>query len=131
MAQNLRQYPIQRVNRASTPPRTAMTRAVTTAAVEIVVEALLLRKAHPSWPAVDVLDQVMRARYGQRIDFGDLAKPPAPFAILVADAFDGGMLASDWEGLWQFNGHGELRPFLLQLFGDEVWPKFVVRYSLY
>lgn len=108
-----------------------MTRAATTVAVEIVVEALLLRKAHPSWSAMDVLDQAMRTRYGRRIDFGDLAKPPAPFAMLVADALDTGMLASDWEGLWQFNSHGKVRPFLLQLFADEVWPKFVVRYSLY
>ena len=103
--------------------------ATTSTAVTTVVEALLMRKAHPAWLAIDVLDQVMRGRNGNAIEFGDLAKPPAPFAMLVADAFDRGMLASDWEGPWQYNSHGEVRPFLLKLFADEVWPKFRVRYG--
>ena len=40
------------------------------------------------------------------------------------------MPPSDWAGLWR-GGHPNARPFLLKLWADEVWPKFVVRYSLY
>ena len=73
----------------------------------------------------------MRGRYGWRIDFGGLALPPAPLALLVAEALDGGMLASDWAGLWRATSNPKLRPLLLDIWADEVWPKFVVRYSLY
>ena len=99
--------------------------------VEVVAEALLFRRQQPLFPALDVLDQAMRGRYGQRIDFGDLATPPAPFAMLVVEALDGGMPRCDWEGLWRCSSEGKVRPFLLKVWAEEVWPKFVVRYSLY
>lgn len=99
------------------------------AGVGVVVNALLLRKARPDLPALEVLDHAMRGRYGHRIDFGDLATPPAPFGLLVVEALDGGMPRGDWEGLWRCNSHNEVRPFLLRVFVDEVWPRFRVRYS--
>lgn len=104
-------------------------------AVEIVSTALLLRKAQPQLPAIELLDRAMRGRYGRSIDFGEFAVPPSPFAYLVAEALDGGMQRSDWEGLWRSgqrpNGHPKVRPFLLQVWAEDVWPKFIVRYSLY
>lgn len=100
-------------------------------AVAIVAETLVLRRHRPEAMALDVLDQVMRGRHGQHIDFGELAMPVTPFSLVVADALDTGMLASDWAGLWTGNSHPHLRPFLRELWAAEVWPKFVVRYSLY
>lgn len=108
-----------------------MQRATITTAVEIVADALMLRKARPEWTPLDVLDEVMRGRAGRRVDFGALAVMPAPFALLAVEAFDGAMPRSDWEGLWRCNSHNGVRPFLLQLFADEIWPQFRVRYSLY
>ena len=119
--------PLQSSNRASA----RMRRAPSSPSVDVVTQALLLRKTQPDLPALEVLDKVMRGRHGKRIDFSDLALPPAPFALLVAEAFDRGMLPGDRVGLWQHNGSPELRPFLLQLWTDEVWPQFMVRHSLY
>jgi hypothetical protein len=99
--------------------------------VAIVAETLVLRRHQPGVPALDVLDQVMRGRHGRYIDFGDLALPITPFSLVVAEALDTGMLASDWAGLWTGNTHPRLRSFLRELWTAEVWPKFVVRYSLY
>lgn len=107
-----------------------MERANISPAVEIAVDALLLRKQQSELPALEVLDQSMRGRYGRPVDFGGLARPPAPFAFLVAEALDF-MPRDDWEGLWGHNGRGEIRPYLLQIFADEVWPKFRVRYGLF
>ena len=100
-------------------------------AVVIVAESRSLRNSQPSLPAVEVLDHVMPGRYGRRIDFGELASPPSPFSLLVAEALDGGMLASDWAGLWRCNSHLKVRAALTQIWADDVWPKFVVRYGLY
>ena len=106
-----------------------MQRPPVSPAVEVVAEAQVPRNSRPDLPAVAVLDQVMRGRYGRKIDFGSLATPPPPFSLLVADALDC-MPPSDWEGLWRRNSHNKVRPFLLKLWADEVWPKFVVRYGL-
>lgn len=108
-----------------------MRRAPLYPAIAIVAEARVLRRAEPQMTVLDVLDQVMRGRTGRPVEFGELATPPAPFALLVAEAFDGGMLPSDWVGLWCGNSHPRIRAFLLQLWADEVWPQFIVRYSLY
>ena len=93
-------------------------------AVEIVADALALRRKHPGFPALDTLDKVMRGRRGQHIDFGALAMPPAPFAFLIAESLDTGMPRSDWEGLWRGNSHPNVRPFLLKVWMEEVWPQF-------
>lgn len=101
-------------------------------AVDIVARALLLlRRQEPRLPAVQVLDEVMRGRSGRWIDFRDLAIPPEPFALLVAEAFDAGMLPCDWAGLLRPGCPLRVRELLLQIWANEVWPKFRVRYSLY
>lgn len=100
-------------------------------AVDVVARALLLRRQEPRLRAVDVLDQVMRGRSSSWIEFGDLALPPCPFALLVAETFDRGMLPSNWVGLFRPDAPQRVRVLLLQIWADEVWPKFLVRYSLY
>lgn len=107
-----------------------MQQTPTTPAVEIVVKALMLRKKHPGFPALAILDRAMRRHRGQHIDFGELARPPAPFAYLIAEALDGGMLRSDWEGLWRANADPKVRPALTTIWMDDVWPKFRARYAL-
>ncbi len=54
----------------------------------IAAEALALRASHAHAPVVDVLDLVMRGRDHRQIDFGELANPPHPFALLSAESFD-------------------------------------------
>ncbi|MES2787203.1 MAG: hypothetical protein V4684_17185 [Pseudomonadota bacterium] len=106
-----------------------MQHAPTTPAVEVVATALLLRRSQPGLPAIEVLDQAMRDWIGRRVDFGDLATIPNPFAMLIAEAFEGGMLPSDWEGMWRFNPSPRLRCLLSDIWAYEVWPKFAARYS--
>ena len=100
-------------------------------AVQIVAQALLLRRSDPTRPALDVLDEVMQPHRRRPVEFGDLIDLPSPFALLIAEAFDTGMCVEDWAGLWRGNGHPKIRGFLLNLWADEVWPKFRVRYGLF
>ena len=58
-------------------------------AVDIAARVLLLRKQEPKLPALDVLDYAMRRRRDCWIDFGVLAFPPAPFALIVAEGAAG------------------------------------------
>jgi hypothetical protein len=100
-------------------------------AVDIAAHALLMRRQELRLPALEVLDQVMRGRGGRPIDFANLALPPSPFALLVAEAYDRGMLPCDWAGLLRPSAPARVHELLRQIWADEVWPKFVVRYSLY
>ena len=93
----------------------------------MVATALLLRRSQPDLPAVAVLDLAMQGRIGRRINFGNLATIPSPFSLLVAEAFNGGMLPSDWEGLWRFNPEPRLRKLLMDIWAYED-PKFAARY---
>jgi hypothetical protein len=63
---------------------------------KIAVGAVTLRRSHSHAPALDVLDLVMTYRHHRGYDFGDLALPPAPFALVVAEAFDRGMTVNEW-----------------------------------
>lgn len=105
-----------------------MLHAPTSPAVEVVASALLLRRSQPELQAVEVIDRAMAGRIGHRVDFGDLATIPSPFALLIAEAFDGGMLPCDWAGLWRSKSHPRLRQVLIDIWADEVWPKFATRY---
>lgn len=63
-------------------------------AQQIVDAALAVRRSHPTVPALDVLDLAMQGQRGTDPDFdgpaGDATVPPAPFALLLRDAFDPG-----------------------------------------
>jgi hypothetical protein len=99
-------------------------------AFEIVTEALALRASHPNAPAADVLDLVMKGRTPWLEDFLDHMEPPAPFALLVAEAVDDCMTAADWHGLTGPGADPRVRDALVQLYRESVWPKFVGRYGL-
>jgi len=64
-------------------------------ATKIAAEAKALRRSHPQALALDVLDLVMTGHHHQRVDFDGLA-PPAPFALVIAEAFDYGTDVNDW-----------------------------------
>jgi len=98
-------------------------------ALAIVNEALALRVSHPHAPAADVLDLVMRGRKVWLEDFFDHMVPPAPFALLVAEAVDDCMTAADWRGLTGLNAEQRVRDALVQMYRESVWPKFGRRYG--
>jgi hypothetical protein len=95
----------------------------------IVKEALALRRSHPHAPALDVLDLVMKGRLPWLEDFFDHLEPPAPFALLVAEAVDDSMSAADWRSLTGPNAEPRVRDTLVQLYRESVWPRFVRRYG--
>lgn len=67
----------------------------TAAAQKLAAEVLTVRRSHPHVPALDVLDLVMKG--GRQLpESDDVAPPPAPFALVVAEAFDRGMTADEW-----------------------------------
>jgi len=101
----------------------------TTETRKLDAETLTLRRSRADAPALDVLDLVMKDRR-QLPDFGDLALPPAPFALTVAEAFDRGMSVDDWALMTGSLAEPTLRTAVLGIFASEVWPRFVQRYSL-
>lgn len=109
----------------------AVQKVSTSPAVRIVAQALLLRRADPDRPALDVLDEAMQAHRSRLVDFGDLIDLPSPFALLVVEAFDRGMCVADWAGLWHGIRHPKIRGVPLSLWADEVWPQFRVRYGVF
>ena len=96
----------------------------------IVSEALALRASHAHAPAADVLDLVMRGRQYRLVDFGDHQLPPAPFALLVAEALGDHMSAAEWEAFTGPKADASLRATLQLQFALNVWPKFLERYSV-
>jgi hypothetical protein len=99
-------------------------------AVAIINEALALRRSHPHAPARDVLDLVIRGRDVWLEDFLDHMVPPAPFALLVAEAVDDCMTAAEWRGLTGANADPRVRDALVQMYVESVRAKFVRRYGL-
>jgi hypothetical protein len=99
-------------------------------AVAIISEALALRVSHSHVPAIEVLDLVMQGRRHRLIDFDDNMIPPAAFALLVAEAMGGGLSAAEWEALTGPKADTIVRATLQLQYALNVWPKFLVRYSL-
>jgi hypothetical protein len=95
----------------------------------IVKEALALRNSHPQAPTLDLLDLVMRDREYWLEHFVDHMMPPAPFALLVAEAVDDCISAADWIGLTGPTADPRVRDALVQMYRESVWPKFVQRYG--
>lgn len=99
-------------------------------AAAIVAEALALRASHPHAPPLDVLDLVMRGRRDRLIDFDDHMVPPAPFALLVAEAMGDVMSAAEWLAATGPKADPHLRATLQLQYALNVWPQFLVRYGL-
>ncbi len=62
----------------------------------IATEALALRASHAHAPVIDIFDLVMRGRDHRHIVFADLADPPHPFALLIAEGF---VTPNEWAGM--------------------------------
>jgi hypothetical protein len=99
-------------------------------ALAIVSESLALRASHDHAPAADVLDLVMRGRQFRLIDFGEHMLPPAPFALLVAEAVGDAMSAAEWEAFTGPRADANLRSTLQLQFALNVWPRFLQRYHI-
>ncbi len=95
----------------------------------IATEALALRASHAHAPVIDILDLVMRDRDRRHIDFGDLADPPHPFALLIAEGFDSVMTPKGWAGML---GHCDpsQRNALIGVWRMQVWDRFLQRVSV-
>lgn len=98
-------------------------------AQKLVAEVLTVRRSHPHAPALDVLDLVMKGRH-QLPDIDDIALPPAPFALVVAEAFDRCFAKDEWARWTIPPADPALSAAMLFAWRTEVWPKFVERYSL-
>lgn len=99
-------------------------------ALAIVHEALALRVSHPRAGAADVLDLVMQGRQDRLLDFGDHMLPPAPFALLVAEAVGDLMSAAEWEASTGPKADANLRSALQLQYALNVWPRFLMRYRI-
>lgn len=99
-------------------------------ALAIVNESLALRASHGHASSADVLDLVMQGRQFRLLDFGEHMLPPAPFALLVAEAVGDAMSAAEWEAFTGPNADANLRATLQLQFALNVWPKFLQRYHI-
>ena len=99
-------------------------------ALAIVNESLALRTSHGHASAADVLDLVMQGRQFRLIDFGEHMLPPAPFALLVAEAVGDAMSPAEWEAFTGPKADASLRSTLQLQFALNVWPKFLQRYHI-
>ena len=99
-------------------------------ALSVVNEALALRTSHGHASALDVLDLVMQGRQDCLLDFGEHMLPPAPFALLVAEAVGDAMSAAEWETFTGPKADANLRSTLQLQFALNVWPKFLQRYHI-
>lgn len=102
----------------------------TVEAQRLATETLTLCRTHAQTPALDVLDLVMKSHHHQLPEFGELALPPAPFALVVAEALDRGMTADEWALMTGSRADPVLRTAVLDLWAAEVWPRFLQRYGV-
>jgi hypothetical protein len=109
----------------------------TAEALAVVSDTAALRRSHPRAPALDALDLVMQGRAGQALNFlevcaphGSLAAPATEFGQAVAAAFDRGMIPEDWIRLTSDAADPRLRNACLDIWRDEVFPKFERRYGV-
>jgi hypothetical protein len=109
----------------------------TAEAIAIVSDTVALRRSHASAPPLDALDLVMQGRAGQALNFlevcaphGSLAAPSTDFGQAVAAAFDRGMIPADWVRLTSDAADPRVRTACLDIWRDEVFPKFERRYGV-
>lgn len=101
-----------------------------TVANNIIGEALALRASHPHAPAGDVLDLVLRGHKDLWLeDLLDHIVPPAPFALLVAEAVRDCMSSAEWQAFTGPKADERLRAVMLQEYKNSVVPKFVGRFG--
>ena len=99
-------------------------------ALAIISESLALRASHAHASAADVLDLVMQGRQYRLVDFGEHMLPPAPFALLVAEAVGDHMTPDEWAAFTGPKADASLRATLQLQYALNVWPKFLERYCV-
>ena len=72
----------------------------------------------------------MQGRQYRLIDFGEHLVPPAPLALLVAEAVGDRMSTAECEAFTGPNADATLRATLQLQYALNVWPKFLERYSV-
>lgn len=115
--------------RLDAPPGDRSTTMSAAEAQKLVAEVLEVRRSHPHAPALAALDLVMKGR-GQLPDIDDIAPPPAPFALVVAEAFDRCFAKDEWARWTIPPADPALSAAMQVVWAAEVWPKFVQRYGL-
>lgn len=97
---------------------------------DVARAALALRRSHPRASAREVLDVCLQGCTGAVDDLGLAIDPGQPFALLVAEAFDTGMAACDWDVCMRPGSDPVVQATLRQVWADEVLPKFAAAYGL-
>lgn len=72
----------------------------------------------------------LRQRAGQLSDFGPAIEAGAPFALLVAEAFDKGMAPDDWLLVSNPATDPAVVAALVNVWRTEVLPRFAAHYGL-
>jgi hypothetical protein len=106
-------------------------------ALAVIDASVSLTRSHPSAPALDVLDLVMKGRQGQTLNFIEvgvrncsLAAPSSDFGQLVARAFDTAMSPAEWAAFTAPTADPMLRDACLDVWRDEVFGRFCARYGV-
>lgn len=92
--------------------------------------AVVLRSSNPQASALEVLDACFRQRTGRISDFGQAVEPGEPFALLISEAFDGGVTAEQWAWVQDPTADPALVAALLKYWRTVVLPRFATRYGL-
>lgn len=70
------------------------------------------------------------SRRGGLSDFGQAVEPGEPFALLIAEAFEGGMPAEQWAWVQDPTADTALVDAMLKFWCTTVLPRFAARYGL-
>ncbi len=98
---------------------------------DVARAAIGLRRTHPTVPAIEVLDVVMRGRAGSLADFGDgNLEPNTPFGQVLAAALDRGMAPTDWALVDAITTPPAVVMALRGVWRDQVLAGFAARYGL-
>ena len=97
---------------------------------DIGLAAASLRRTHPSAPALDALDLVMRGRSLSLAALGDGLHPCTLLGQIVAEVFDRGMAPQDWFLVTSPNSPPAMVQALMSIWHNEVLPRFAARYKL-
>lgn len=104
---------------------------ISTLSQPLTAAAIEFREAHPQASALEALDCVLgqSSLVPLRID-SRLLHPASNFGRLLAEAFDNTMTPDEWAA-WAGEGSDVLlRDALMQVWGDEVLPRFAERYRI-
>jgi len=97
-------------------------------AAAVIEDALKVRASHPAVPTMDILDLVLQGRRARPLNFGAVS-PVSPFGLLVVEAFDRGMPASDWIGFYRYPAPRVIAA-LDDIWRKEVWPAFTAHFGI-